>query len=213
MDKKIHGVDGAYRPYTGSLDDSVLAGSSIGDSHLMGEPPPATKFGPTRQLPHPNTHHLRRRYSVQIPNLPGVDISREAVQQLRGFYETANRNAVQGIPLDQRHVSLIAQGYVGPDDRLMIDGFDARRHLTNTQRTVVQGSRWGGGLLSLTGAIIGGILYTQNNATGAYGVWMASLIALWPAIETQVINRFCKEHDPILMEQGFDPAPERQYQV
>jgi hypothetical protein len=210
MERIIYDVDRTHMPYTGSLDDSVLV-RPPNDSPLAE--PPAAKFGPTKQLPHPNTHQQRRRFSVQIPNLSGVDISREAVQQLQGLYDTANRNAMQGAPLDQRQVSLVAQGYMGSDDRLMIDGFDVRRHLTDAQRTVVRGSRWGGGLLSLVGAVIGGMLYTQDNATGAYGVWIASLIALWPAIETQVINRFCKEPDPILIEQEFDPAPERQYQV
>jgi hypothetical protein len=115
--------------------------------------------------------------------------------------------------LDQRHVSIVAQGYMGPDNRLMIDGFNVHKHLTDTQRTVVEGSRWGNGLLGLMGTMIGGVLYTPEYSAGAYGAWAASLIAFWPLIETQLINRFCKEPDFILTEREFDPAPERQYQV
>jgi hypothetical protein len=156
---------------------------------------------------------MKRRYSVQIPNLADVDVSRDAIQQLKGLYDTANRNAIQGVPLDQRDVSIVARGYIGPDNRLMIDGFNAHRHLTGTQTTVVQGSRWGSGLLSLVGAVVGGVLYTQNSTAGAYGAWAASLIALWPIIETQIINRFCKAPDFILREQELDPALAGQYPV
>jgi hypothetical protein len=207
MERKIYGVNETYGSYTESLNGSPQMGAPLTDG------PPMVAFGPTRQLPRPNTHQMRRRHSVQIPNLADVDISREAVQQLRGLYDTANRNAMQGVPLDQRHVSIVAQGYIGPDNRLMIDGFNVHRHLTDTQRTAVQGSRWGSGLLSLMGAIIGGVLYTQDHSAGAYGAWAASLISLWPVIETQIINRFCKEPDFILRDRDFDPAPERQYQV
>jgi hypothetical protein len=205
MERKIHGVNGTYGSYTESLGDSHLV--EDGDSPLTDEPPVAES-----EPAHQSTRYLNRKYSVRIPDLPDVDISNGAVQQLQGLYDTANRNATQGVPLDQRDVSIVARGYVETDNRLMIDGFNVRRHLSDTQRAVIQGSRWGSGVLSLMGAIIGGILYTQDNTVGAYSAWVGSLVALWPVIENYLINR-CKSPDFILGERELDPALVGQYQV
>jgi hypothetical protein len=199
MEKRIYDVNETRGICTGSLNDSPLAGNSPS----MNELRPA----------HQGTYYSGQEHLVQIPNLLGVDISAEAVQQLQGFYDTASRNRIQGTPLDQRDVSLVAEGHIEPNDRLMIVGFGVHRHLTGPQMMVLRGSRWGSGFLSLAGAIIGGVLYTQDNNMGACGAWIGALVALWPILETQIIDRFCKAPDPMLREQEFNPAPERQYQV
>lgn len=206
--ERTQGMDATYA-YTDTepSNDSPLL--SLPLDH--GRPPLAqsdsigTRLLEPRRLPYP-THDQRRRGSVQIPQLANVEISLSAVDQLRGLHAIANRNVEQGTPLDQRQVSLVARGYVAEGNRLMIDDFEVRRHLNDTQRTVVQGSKVGSGVWSLVGAIIGGIMYSHDNAAGAYGTWFGALIALWPMIEAQIIDRLCKAPDVILREQERDPA-------
>jgi hypothetical protein len=78
---------------------------------------------------------------VQIPSLNNVQISLEAVDQLRALHALANRNATPETLLDQMQVSIIALGHLKEGNQLTIDGFDVRRHLGDTQRIVLRGSK------------------------------------------------------------------------
>ncbi|MDR0741914.1 MAG: hypothetical protein LBE98_00410 [Puniceicoccales bacterium] len=175
------------------------------DVYTDGNPVTEVPYGIPGQFGTPGAYHgLPGQFEAPeetAPALERVTWGPRAVRQMQGIQETANRNQVAEMPLDEREVTLVVTGHMH-EDQFVVDQIDPRNHLNPQQITAVQGSKWGRIALGIGGTMLGIILRSQGDGynAAAYGSWAAALAMLWPSIESILIDK-CKAPDPILREQ------------